>query len=178
VGALTVVTGKYVCDVDCLIEALRQAAPDIVAVLDVAYATVTKQYRSVIEELGRRHGQNSCVIIRCEVPQAFADHDHLGEEALVAAVASVAKICRYPIVLAWCGQGTGLEYLDLDFLEIEMLDTHVVTMIEVLREDNEDDFPNIALDEMSGDLLFEVCFLDPALPEVQSRYFAGKDLIG
>lgn len=175
VGALTVINGRHAADVDLLIEAFRRADPDRVSVLQADYAVVTKKYASIIAELQRRHGQADCVVIRCSPPPDFTE-DLDGEEMLAAAVAIVAKICGYPIVLAWCGRPGGLSLTDEETLELLMLTTNTVTMIEAQREDEEDDVANVAHADMIGDLDFAVSFLDPRTGEISYSSISWKEL--
>ncbi len=166
VGALTQVTGRHAEDVDLLVDALRRADPTI-AIMDVAYDVVTKKYRSVVEELRRLHAQEYPVIVRCSPPDEFS-RDYDGEEALVRAVGTVAKIYPRPIVLAWRGR-LGEDVDDVDGLELWMENTNVVTLLDARRDDEEDDVLGVAHEQMVGDLLFEVAFFDPRSKDVQFR---------
>lgn len=173
VGALTQLAGRHAIDVDLFIDALRRADPDI-AVLKAEYELVTKEYRSVVEELRNLHVQAKPVIIRCMAPPDDS-RNFDGEEALLRAVGVVAKMFPRPLVLAWCGQ-PGDSSDDLDLLELWMASMNVGTLVETRRDDQEDDFITVAHADMVGDLFLDVIFLDPRSGEAEQQTLSTGDL--
>ena len=174
VGALAEVTGRHAIDVDLFVDALRRADPDV-ALLDVQYETVMKKYRSILEELRTLQTQARPVIVRCSSPMESA-RAFDGEEALVRALGAVARMYPQPIVLAWRGR-PGDRADDVDATELWMASKNVVTVVDARRDDEEDDIPGIAHDEMVGDLMFDVAFFDPRSKEVEYQSLNAHDLM-